>query len=146
MIRFDLLTRRPAAMTAHDLERIAAAMTRILRLRGRVSVSVSFVSEAAIRKLNREHMGKDRPTDVLSFPLAAFYTPPKEARLLGDVVICPAYAEREARRRSIPAREELARLLIHGILHLVGYDHATPAEEARMFGLQERVVEAVTRV
>jgi len=146
MIRFDHLTRRPAALPARDLERVADAMSKTLHIRGDVSVSVSFVSEAAMRKLNREHMGKDRPTDVLSFPLESFYTPPKEAKLLGDIVICPAYAEREAKRRAIPPREELARLLIHGILHLAGYDHATPAEESRMFALQERAVETVTRV
>jgi probable rRNA maturation factor len=142
MISFDLLTRRPAALSVRDLERVASAVSRALHLNGHVSVSLSFVSEAAMRNLNKEHMHKDRATDVLAFPLEALFVPPKEARLLGDLVICPAYAEREAKRRSIAPREELARLLIHGILHLVGYDHDTPLKESRMFGLQERLLEA----
>jgi len=115
-------------------------------LNGPVSVSLSFVSETAMKRLNKEHMHKDRPTDVLAFPLDAVFVPPKEARPLGDIVICPAYAEREAKRRAIPPREELARLLIHGILHLVGYDHDTPIKESRMFGLQERLLSSVTRL
>jgi len=146
MITFELLTRRPAALPARDLERVASAVSRALKLNGPVSVSLSFVSEAAMRRLNKEHMHKDRPTDVLAFPLDAIFVPPKEAKPLGDLVICPVYAEREARRRSIPPREELARLLIHGILHLVGYDHDTPLKESRMFGLQERLLEAAIRL
>jgi len=146
MITFELLTRRPAALPARDLERVASAVSRALHLNCPVSVSLSFVSENAMRKLNKEHMHKDRPTDVLAFPIDELFVPPKEARSLGDLVICAPYAEREVKRRAIAPREELARLLIHGILHLVGYDHDTPLKESRMFGLQERLLEASIRL
>jgi probable rRNA maturation factor len=146
MISFDVLTRRPSALTARDLERVASAVTRGLKLKGPVSVSLSFVSEPAMRRLNKEQMHKDRPTDVLAFPMDALFVPPGEARSLGDLVVCPVYAEREARRRAIPPKEELARLIIHGTLHLVGYDHDTPAKESRMFALQERMLESAFRL
>ena len=65
---------------------------------------------------------------------------------LGDIVICPSYATREAKRRAISAREELLRLMIHGVLHLKGYDHATEDEEMVMFRLQEELLERIMNV
>jgi probable rRNA maturation factor len=92
-----------------------------------------------MRALNRRYRRKDRPTDVLSFPAGG-------GGLLGDIVISVPYATRQARRRRQPASAELDRLLLHGYLHLLGYDHETDqgqmdALEARLrrrFGLEER--------
>jgi probable rRNA maturation factor len=104
------------------------------------TVSLTFVGEARMRTLNREHRGKDRPTDVLSFdpgPMPMLRGP---ERPLGEIVICPPYVAHEASRRSIPPQEEALRVFIHGCLHLQGFDHATEADEDRMFGLQERIL------
>ena len=97
-------------------------------------LSISFVTEDEIAELHRRYLGEEGPTDVLSFPLD------EEAgedgpRLLGDVVIAPAVA---ARNNPDEPAAELRLLLVHGILHLLGHDHAEPAERAPMWERQER--------
>jgi probable rRNA maturation factor len=89
-------------------------------------LAVALVDEDEIRRLNREHRGRDRPTDVLSFPVdeAGVATGPRE---LGDVVICPAYTE------------DMTEAVVHGVLHLCGYDHET--DDGEMLALQARVLE-----
>jgi rRNA maturation RNase YbeY len=94
--------------------------------------SLSLVGDAEIRELNRVHRGKDRPTDVLAFPLHEPPIPPAAASL-GDVVISIDTATLAAAERRRPLAACLDELLIHGILHLLGYDHeASPTEERRM--------------
>lgn len=148
MIRFDLSGRRlPAALTEADLKKTGRVMSKLLRAKRPASVGLRFVSEREIQRLNRSFMGKNRPTDVLSFPAsqsAAFREPNADA-YWGDIAICPPYAAKEARRRSIPVKEELMRLLVHGILHLKGYDHCNEREEMWMFALQERAVESIAK-
>jgi probable rRNA maturation factor len=103
-------------------------------------VSVTFLGRDAMRRLNAEHTGRDRPTDVLSFEL----TDPA-GRTVGDVYICPWVAAREARARGIPPRQELLRLVVHGTLHALGREH--PEGEGRttsaMWRRQERYVDAL---
>lgn len=106
-----------------------AFVLRQLRL-DQASVSVSFIGEWRMRRLNRVYRGIDRPTDVLSFA----------SEDLGDVFLCPSYIRRQARRFAVSYQEECTRLLIHGILHLAGYDHVTKREAGRMFGLQEKLL------
>lgn len=109
-------------------------------------VSLTFVSEKRMQEINQAQRGKDRPTDVLSFATAEelrVSTPKALPTDLGDIFLCPAYACREAKRRGIDEREELIRLLVHGVLHLQGYDHVSIEEEVEMFGFQERLVERV---
>jgi probable rRNA maturation factor len=88
-------------------------------------LSVELVDEETMRTLNREHRGRDEPTDVLSFPIdeAGTVAGPRE---LGDVVICPEHAE------------DLVEAAVHGVLHLCGYDHET--DEGEMLALQDEVV------
>jgi len=81
-----------------------------------------------MRQLNRQHRGLDRATDVLSFSL-------------GDIFLCPSYIRRQARRFGVSYQEECTRTLIHGILHLTGYDHATQRQAKKMFGLQEKLLQ-----
>lgn len=99
-------------------------------------VSVTFLGRDTMRRLNREHRGHDRPTDVISFGLAAPDGP------VGDVYVCAWVAAREARSRGIPLREEIIRLVVHGVLHVLGWDH--PEAEGRtgspMWRRQERYV------
>src|SRR6266480_3396060 len=93
-------------------------------------LSVSFVAEREMAELNERYVGERGATDVLSFPLDE---PEDEHRLLGDVVICPQYAA--ANNADLAA--ELRLLLVHGILHLLGYDHEQDRERARMWARQE---------
>ena len=91
-------------------------------------LAVALVSEEEIQRLNREHRGLDRPTDVLSFPVDEA-GPSAGPRELGDVVICPEHTE------------DLAEAVVHGVLHLCGYDHETDGGE--MLALQDRVMEGL---
>lgn len=109
----------------------------------RFSLSVSFVSLRRIRELNKDFRGIDRPTDVLAFPLF-----PRSAvrqglpfdNALGDVVICVAMAARSAVCLGQSLGREVCFLLVHGILHLCGYDHRQPQEEAVMLAAQRRIM------
>ena len=116
-----------AARVAVRGRRLLAA----LRLR-EAELSLVLVSDAVMRRLNRQWRGADRPTDVLSFAQAEGQGGAPEG-LLGDVVISVDTARRQARERAEPLTRELDRLLIHGVLHLLGYDHErSPAEAQRM--------------
>ena len=97
------------------------------------------MTDLEIRRFNRQYRQKDKATDVLSFPLADEVQP----YLLGDVVISVETAARQARRRHHSLREELQILLIHGILHLLGYDHEVSRSEAIRMHRKEREVRAI---
>lgn len=103
-------------------------------------MSVSFVGPGRMRDLNRRWKGADRPTDVLSFAL----TGPAGA-LTGDVYVCRAVAAREALARRLPLRRELLRLVVHGTLHVLGYDHPDTADRTAspMWRRQERYLKGL---
>jgi probable rRNA maturation factor len=91
-------------------------------------VSLSFVTRRKMKSLNRRYRGKDRPTDVLSFNM-------DEGKLLGDVLICPDVAKSNAREYGVTFDQEVARLTVHGLLHLKGMDHGK-----KMFDMQDRIL------
>ena len=101
-------------------------------------LSVLLINDRAMRVLNEQYRGKDRPTDVLSFPQPSL--PGNVERLIGDVVISLQTATRQAKERKSTIHAEVVRLLLHGILHLLGYDHELGAKEARRMGAKERVI------
>ncbi len=111
-----------AVSTVLDREKVGAA-----------TIAVTFMSSSRMRLLNRRTFGRDRATDVVAFPLAHV------DELVGDVYICPTIARRSARGVQISSREELLRLVVHGILHVLGYDHPEGASRtrSRMWKLQE---------
>lgn len=148
MLRFDIISRLPTTLSPQDVSQTAKSLTRALRLKRASTITVNFVSEAAIQKINEKERKQKHPTDVLSFASAQEVrdlTPSTAEVDLGELVICSTYAAREARRRAIDPREELIRLLVHGVLHIEGYDHAHAEEEARMFALQERLIEEISK-
>ncbi|HEY4102367.1 MAG TPA: rRNA maturation RNase YbeY [Polyangiaceae bacterium] len=141
---------RSPALSAKIVRRIADAMLAELELDS-AELSVLLTNDAEIHALNREHRQKDKPTDVLSFSLEegeAVLRPenPAQTRALGDVVISLDTAERQARARKRELLPEVRFLLAHGLLHLLGYDHATPSEKREMDALTQRLVRAVERV
>lgn len=123
------------------------ALTRHVLTQRRVpedmEVSILLVDEDTIAALNHQHMGADGPTDVLAFPIdEPGETPPDQPAILGDVVLCPAVCAAQAPRFSRSEHEELQVLTVHGLLHLLGMDHADPVSEAEMFGLTDELVSA----
>ena len=115
-----------------------------LRIHPQAELSVVLVDEAAMTELHVKWMDEPGPTDVMSFPMDEL-RPTKddedpEEGLLGDVVICPQVATMQAATAGHRLEDEVALLLTHGILHLLGYDHAEPEEHAEMFGLQARLL------
>ena len=105
---------------------------------------LKLVDEAAMEVLHVQWMDLPGPTDVMSFPMDEL-RPGSEDRdpepgLLGDIVLCPSVAERQARDAGHATEEELLLLTTHGILHLLGYDHAEPEEEREMFDLQRKLL------
>ena len=124
-------------------------MLRFLEREG-AELSVLLTDDAYIHILNREHRGKDRPTDVLAFPQEpdgdeADLPGSPANQLLGDVVISLDTAQKQARSRRRPLLDEVSFLLAHGILHLVGYDHQDDEEEARMNAMTKRLMQAARR-
>ncbi len=103
-----------------------------------------LVGEDAMTDLHLRWMNEPGPTDVLSFPMDELRSPrddeEPEPGVLGDVVLCPQVAARQAETAGHGLDDELALLLTHGILHLIGYDHLEPDEHAEMFGLQARLL------
>jgi probable rRNA maturation factor len=120
---------------------------RLLRVRARAllaalgqeeaELSVALVDDEAIAALNAAHRGRPRPTDVLSFSLLEGPHAERRGNLLGDVVIGVETAAREAKRRACALDDEIARLLVHGVLHLLGHDHEA-RQEARLMRAEER--------
>lgn len=108
-------------------------------------LSVMLTNDAQIAVLNEKHRKKPKPTDVLSFPMDERGAGPSRAvRLLGDVVISLDTAARQARQRRRELISEVTHLLSHGILHLIGYDHRTDAEERRMNAAAATLIHAAT--
>ena len=126
-----------------DADRWADLARAVLRHEGRVGeLTLTFVDRAEIAALNSEHMGKEGPTDVLSFPLDSFDDTAAALPgpvLLGDVVVCPAIAREAAPTHAGTLDDELALLVVHGILHVLGHDHFEP-EETRVMRDRERVL------
>lgn len=132
-----------------DLNRVQLLAEHVrdaLRLHPMVDIGIIFVDEAPMTELHVRWMDEPGPTDVLSFPMDEL-RPGSEEMLsaegvLGDVVICPQVAKRQAEVAGHPAINEILMLLTHGMLHLVGFDHAEPEEEKEMFGLQKELLDA----
>ena len=106
-------------------------------------LSLSLVDDTAIAELNLSYRKLDRPTDVLSFSLLEGEESTFRGNLLGDVVISVETAARQAQEQEVGLDEELARLLIHGVLHLIGHDHMEPDEAERMQAEERRLSEVL---
>jgi len=111
-------------------------------------VSLVFTDSEAVRKLNRDYRGVDEPTDVLAFSMLrqketdfSFTLPPDGVTRLGEVIISYPQAAEQAKEQGILLRRELALLITHGILHLLGYDHEEPEEENKMRGRERELLE-----
>jgi probable rRNA maturation factor len=128
-----------AGLDSSSVERLVQAVLDDLAVEGACSLSISIVGDDEIRGLNRDHRGRDEVTDVLSFPVDGLDPlPPGMERELGDVVISISQARRQAAEAEVTDVEELTSLVLHGVLHLAGFDHETDAGE--MFERQDRLL------
>ena len=110
-------------------------MQRVLEgRRDEAELTIRLVDEAESQQLNREYRGKDRPTNVLSFP--ADLPAVVESPLLGDLVICAPVVLREAKEQGKTVEAHWAHMVVHGVLHLLGYDHQNEQEAAEMEGIE----------
>jgi len=126
------------------IRKIFSAIKTYEKLEGNMEVAVSFVSDEEIQSLNKQYRGKDRPTDVLSFPV---YTKEELIGLpvdlpitLGDIVISIDRGKEQAKLYNHSLLREFTFLAVHGLLHLVGYDHNTPEAEKEMFSYQNKLL------
>ncbi len=125
-----------ARLSGRAVRAVMAAIDRRVKPRPSGELSVAFLSETEMRRINRERRKKDKVTDVLSF---SFVGPV----LIGEVLICYPQAKRQAAERGHTVREEVLDLLIHGTLHVLGFDHETPRDAEEMLPLQQRILNAL---
>ncbi len=124
-----------------DLMRLARHVVSEQRVPTDMEISLLLVDEETIAALNATHLGKTGPTDVLAFPIdEPGESPEGPPAILGDVVLCPAIAHAQAATLGRTPEAEIRLLTVHGILHLLGMDHADPAEEAAMFGRTDELL------
>lgn len=137
--------------SGHDLDvRHLADLSRFVMDRMRVhplaELCIKAVDEPTIAELNEQWMDKEGPTDVLAFPMdelrPGLVDEEPEEGVLGDLVLCPAIAVRQGETAGHGTLAEIELLTTHGILHLLGYDHAEPEEHREMFGLQDELLAA----
>ena len=130
----------PLPVTAESIERAASAVLQLRSAAG--DLSIILTGDARLQQLNRDYLGIDAPTDVLSFP-ASEMDPETSALYLGDVLISISRARRQARMAGHPLEAELQLLVVHGVLHLLGYDHAEPEDKERMWAVQVQALESI---
>lgn len=128
------------------LVRLARFALDRLRIHPQADLSILLVDEQTMADYHERFMDLPGPTDVMSFPMDELREPSDDEApplgMLGDIVLCPAVTERQAAENGRQPDEEAEYLLIHGLLHLLGHDHAEPEEKAIMFGLNDKIIQA----
>lgn len=127
-----------------DIRALVVFGMETMKVHPAADVAVVFVDEAAMEQLHVQWMGESGPTDVLSFPIDEL-RPGRDGEvsaegILGDIVVCPSVAQKQADTAGHSLQHEIQMLTVHGLLHLLGFDHAEPEEEAEMFGLQGTIL------
>jgi probable rRNA maturation factor len=133
-----------------DVHHIALTVLQAEAASPEAALSIVITDDAEIRSLNRQFRGVDAPTDVLAFAdeptEPAFVSAPDEPPYLGDVIVSLPRARVQAATLGHPTGAEVRLLIVHGVLHLLGYDHATPDEEARMWARQDAILSTLQGV
>lgn len=142
----------PAGLSAQKVKKAVEVTCAMAGVKGDgiFVVSVTTVTDAKIRKMNRDFRGKDKVTDVLSFrqdDAKGFVMPKGDARdgehPLGDIFISLPQVKRQAKTIGRAAKDEYVLMVVHGVLHLLGHDHVSLADEKKMFGLQHDILTAL---
>jgi len=124
------------------VRKVIKAALRSQAIQGIISVGVAFVGRGCMQKLSKKYNRKNKVTDVLSFASSEnFIVPDKEGRYLGEIVVCNQVVKKQAARAGLAAEKELAHVLIHGTLHLLGHEHESSAKKAKeMHGKEEEIM------
>jgi len=134
----------PAPVPEQELADLARYVLDRMRVHPRAELAITLVDEATMAGLHQQWMDQPGPTDVMSFPMDELRPGTEgvepDAGLLGDVVLCPSVARKQAAEAGHSVADEMLLLTTHGILHLLGFDHAEPAEEREMFELQRTLL------
>ena len=145
----ELTNESGVSIDEESLQRIALFGMSKMRVHKDADVAIVLVDEAAMEELHVQWMGESGPTDVLSFPMDELRPGTEGGEesegILGDIVLCPAVAVAQAKTAGHSLMDELHLLTIHGLLHLLGFDHAIPEEEKEMFGLQAQILESFAK-
>ena len=135
------------AVDESALASVARHVLAAMRVNPAAELSIMVVTTEVMTELHERWMDEPGPTDVMAFPMDELVdesrrpdAPEIGPALLGDVVLCPAFASAQARKAGHGLGDELALLTVHGVLHLLGYDHAEPDQEREMFGLQNALL------
>ena len=146
----EILDESGREVDVRELSRLARFALDRMRVHPQAELCIKLVDEQTIAELNEQWMEKTGPTDVLAFPMdelrPGLVDEEPEEGVLGDLVLCPTIAERQAEEARSKGQDgystddEIDLLTVHGILHLLGYDHAEPEEHREMFGLQARLL------
>ena len=144
LVSIEVLDESGAGIDVKHLARLSRFVLDQMRVHPLAELCIKAVDEPTIAQLNGQWMDKEGPTDVLAFPMdelrPGLVTEEPEEGVLGDLVLCPAVAERQGESAGQGTVAELELLTVHGILHLLGYDHAEPEEHKEMFGLQDQLL------
>lgn len=136
----EILDESGSGVDVRRLSELSRFVLEQMRVHPLAELCIKAVDEDTITELNAQWMGKDGPTDVLAFPMdelrPGLVNEEPEEGVLGDLVVCPTIAARQGQTAGHGAVAEIDLLTVHGILHLLGYDHAEPDEHREMFGLQ----------
>jgi probable rRNA maturation factor len=145
-VSIEVLDESGTGLDVQHLARLSRFVMDRMRVHPQAELCVKAVDETTIAELNGKWMEKDGPTDVLAFPMdelrPGLVNQEPEPGVLGDLVLCPTVAQRQAETAGHGTEAELELLTVHGILHLLGYDHAEPEEHREMFGLQDELLAA----
>ena len=140
----ELLNESGKHLDVKRLSRLSRFVMDRMRVHPQAELCIKAVDRDTIAALNEQWMGKEGPTDVLAFPMdelrPGLVSEEPEEGVLGDLVLCPAIAAVQGRTAGHGTEAEIELLTVHGILHLLGYDHAEPEEHAEMFGLQDEIL------
>lgn len=130
---------------------LASTTFKMLDVQTNYEIDVSLVDDETIHEINRDYRKVDRVTDVISFAFNDDKDPtsvilsPEVPRMLGEILICLPQAKRQAEQIGNTLERELSFLFVHGLLHLLGYDHMKPEDEAIMFPLQDKILEEASK-
>jgi probable rRNA maturation factor len=140
-VTIEVLNESGHELDIQQLAKLSRFVMDRMRVHPMAELCIKAVDEDTIAALNVQWMDKEGPTDVLAFPMdemrPGLVSEEPEEGVLGDLVLCPEVAERQAKAAGQQRDAEIELLTVHGILHLLGYDHAEPEEHREMFGLQD---------
>ncbi|MFB9311857.1 rRNA maturation RNase YbeY [Nocardioides plantarum] len=140
----EILDESGTGIDVKHLAQLSRFVMDSMRVHPLAELCIKAVDEATITELNEKWMDKEGPTDVLAFPMdelrPGLVDEEPEEGVLGDIMLCPQIAEQQGATAGHGTLAEIELLTTHGILHLLGYDHAEPEEHAEMFGLQDRLL------